>query len=432
MSANEIDPLEGMVDGHWLDRQEFPPLEWAVPGIVPEGFGLLVAPPKAGKSWLAAAIGLSCQSGGVALDKIRVDRRPVLYLALEDGHRRLQSRFRRLLGDGNPIPAISVIVTAKTHQVIGMMEEFLVRHPGEKPLIILDTLGKVRPPKSPGADSYQVDYAIGSQLKSVIDVVRGASMLCVHHTRKATSDDFIDSVSGTQGIAGSADYVLVLNRRRHSDDAILSVTGRDVEEREYALRSEGGVGWRLDGDDLPSAARTAQTRRESARLGEKALEVLAFVNSRPKTTPADVAEEFDIDNKSAGQYLARFAKDGRIDKGVRGVYHPTGEESEETAGRATVSFLHPHEASEENPLGEENETAAEQDILQFPHILQCSVCSAELLPDNDSNLCALCTSMSDVPDEIFESVLAQAREQDDMSGENIARLCTIAHDGNLA
>jgi hypothetical protein len=368
----DVDPLDGMVDGHWLDQQDFPPLEWAVPGIVPEGFGLLVAPPKAGKSWLAAAIGLSCQSGGLALGKIRVDRRPVLYLALEDGHRRLQSRFRRLLGDDNPIPAISVIVTAKTHQVIGMMEEFLLRHPGEKPLIALDTLGKVRPPKAPGADSYQVDYAIGSQLKSVIDTVPGASLLAVHHTRKATSDDFIDSVSGTQGIAGSADYVLVLNRRRHSDDAILSVTGRDVEEREYALRSEGGVGWRLDGDDLPAAARAAQTRRESARLGERALEVLALVNSTSKTTPADVADKLGVDNKSAGQYLARLAKDGRIDKGVRGVYLPVGadesEESEETAGQGTISFLRHPEVSEETPLGEETETVPEQQIRQFPHI----------------------------------------------------------------
>jgi hypothetical protein len=35
-----------MFDGSWLDSQRFPPLEYAVPGIVAEGFGLLVAPPK--------------------------------------------------------------------------------------------------------------------------------------------------------------------------------------------------------------------------------------------------------------------------------------------------------------------------------------------------------------------------------------------------
>jgi hypothetical protein len=55
--------LTGMRDGAWLDAQEFPPHEYAVPGIIPEGFGLLVAPPKAGKSWLVAGIGLACAVG---------------------------------------------------------------------------------------------------------------------------------------------------------------------------------------------------------------------------------------------------------------------------------------------------------------------------------------------------------------------------------
>jgi hypothetical protein len=38
--------------GAWLDEQTFPPLRYAVPGLIPEGFTLLIGPPKAGKSWL--------------------------------------------------------------------------------------------------------------------------------------------------------------------------------------------------------------------------------------------------------------------------------------------------------------------------------------------------------------------------------------------
>lgn len=87
---------ERSVTAAWLDQQIFPPLEWTVEGILPEGMGLLAAPPKAGKSWMAANIGLACAAGGSALSKIPVKQRPVLYLALEDGHRRLQSRLRTL------------------------------------------------------------------------------------------------------------------------------------------------------------------------------------------------------------------------------------------------------------------------------------------------------------------------------------------------
>jgi RecA-family ATPase len=88
--------LATLRDGAWLDAQEFPPLAYAVPEIVPEGSVLLVAAPKCGKSWLALSMALAAAAGGRALG-IKIPKRPVLYLALEDGDRRLQDRCRRLL-----------------------------------------------------------------------------------------------------------------------------------------------------------------------------------------------------------------------------------------------------------------------------------------------------------------------------------------------
>jgi hypothetical protein len=330
-AAEEADDvLGGMFNGVWLDTQVFPPLEYAVPGIIPEGFGLLVSPPKAGKSWLVCGLGLACAIGGLALGRIHVPKRPVLYLALEDGQRRLQSRSRRIMCD-EPIPAIHFVTKAKPGQVIPMIAEFLQRHYEAQPykslfderqtspLIILDTLGKARPPRPPGADMYAWDYAIGSQLKDTIDSAPGASLLVVHHTRKAESSDFVDSVSGSQGIAGSADFVLVLSRKRHSDEALLSVTGRDIHEAEYALRVDDGV-WQLDGASLAEAASTAHTRQEQKDLGDDSLVILELVNQRPETRAADVAEELGIDQHKARTYLSRLADSGRIHKAARGVY----------------------------------------------------------------------------------------------------------------
>jgi RecA-family ATPase len=159
MYADENDDvLAEVFNGAWLDTQEFPPLEYAVPGIIPEGFGLLVSPPKAGKSWLVCGIGLACATGGVALGRIHVDKWPVLYLALEDGKRRFQYRSRRIMCD-QPLPAgIHFITKAKPAGVIPMISEFLQRHSGDKPLVILNTLGKARPPRPAGADLYAWDY----------------------------------------------------------------------------------------------------------------------------------------------------------------------------------------------------------------------------------------------------------------------------------
>jgi hypothetical protein len=38
--------------------------------------------------------------------------------------------------------------------------------------------------------------------------------IAVHHNRKGESDDFLDQVSGTLGLAGSVDTIITLNRQR--------------------------------------------------------------------------------------------------------------------------------------------------------------------------------------------------------------------------
>jgi hypothetical protein len=333
MNANEIDdPLAEMFSGAWLDTQVFPPLEYAVHGIVPEGFGLLVSPPKAGKSWLVCGIGLACAAGGLALGAINGPRRPVLYLALENGQRRLQSRSRRIMC-GQPIPAgIHFVTKAKPVQIIPMIDEFLARYSGDKPLIFIDTLGKARPPRPAGADLYAFDYAIGTQLKDAIDKAPGATLLVVHHTRKAESSDFVDSVSGSQGVAGSADFVLVLSRKRHSDEATPAVTGRDVTEAEYALRVTDGV-WQLDGADLAAASETAGQRRLSDSLSDtrsdRSVEIFSAVSDSPKpVSPAEVSEKLGIEKDMVGRYLRRLAESGYIRRTGRGLYKTVSETSE--------------------------------------------------------------------------------------------------------
>src|SRR5215203_6519675 len=102
--VDEPNPLlTGLRTGDWLDAQVFPPLNYVVPGLLPEGLTLLVGAPKIGKSWLSLATALAAATGGRALGHIKVDPRPVLLLALEDGDRRLQDRIRKLI-PGAPIP----------------------------------------------------------------------------------------------------------------------------------------------------------------------------------------------------------------------------------------------------------------------------------------------------------------------------------------
>jgi len=90
--------LAALRDGKWLQEQQFPPLRYHIPGIIAEGLTVLAGAPKVGKSWFVLALLLARASGGRALGAVQVSHaEDVLYLALEDGDRRMQARCRVLL-----------------------------------------------------------------------------------------------------------------------------------------------------------------------------------------------------------------------------------------------------------------------------------------------------------------------------------------------
>jgi hypothetical protein len=162
-----VDLLAGLRDGVWLDAQNFPPLAYAVPGVIPEGLALLVGPPKIGKSWLVLTVDLAAAAGGKAFG-ITIPKRPALYLALEDSDRRLQDRCRKLLR-GDPIPREFEYLTRVEGPVIDTITAWLDQHHDVAPLVILDTLGKVMPPAAQGETSYGRDYRVGTTLKRIAD-----------------------------------------------------------------------------------------------------------------------------------------------------------------------------------------------------------------------------------------------------------------------
>jgi hypothetical protein len=316
--------LAGLRDGAWLDAQQFPPLAYTVTGVIPEGSVLLVGPPKIGKSWFVLAVALAAAADGRVLG-VEVPKRPVLYLALEDGDRRLQDRCRKLR-DGAPIPAGFEYLTTIEPSRIDTIASWLHRHPsGPPPLVVLDTLGKVMPPALLGESSYQRDYRIGTALKRLADEHPGMTLLVNHHDRKANAEDFVDSVSGTHGLAGAADTVIVLTRPRQQEGGRLKVTGRDVAEGEYAVRFVGGAAWTLDGHDLADAARRARTAQVTAGLGDRSREVVELVGRRPQgITPTQVAAALGMTPKAAQVYLGRALAAGRVGRPKRGVYTPVG------------------------------------------------------------------------------------------------------------
>jgi hypothetical protein len=318
--ATKPDPLDGMFSAAELSTEYIPPIEYVVQNLIPEGLTLLVSPPKIGKSWMVLDIAAAVSEGGYALGVVPVDKRPVLYLALEDGRGRLQRRQEKIDAPASQWLNYLTLPDLNT-SVIETITAFVERQAEHKPLVILDTLGKVRGTYT-GNDSYGRDYSDMSALKSIVDHHPGSSLIVVHHTNKGEKADFMDSVSGTQGLNGGADSTLVINRKRHEREGTLHVTSRDAAEGEYACFFDDGL-WTLDGADLADAAKAAQTRKATAGLGDAMGEVIALVSKHPEgIKPKDVAELLGWEASKARLYLKRAYDENRLAKAGYGVYTP--------------------------------------------------------------------------------------------------------------
>ena len=78
------------------------------------------------------------------------------------------------------------------------------------------------PPALPGESPYMRDYKVAGRLKRICDDRPGRALLVLHHDRKAQSDDFVDGVSGTNGIAGAVDTIIVIARARNESQGLFN------------------------------------------------------------------------------------------------------------------------------------------------------------------------------------------------------------------
>jgi AAA domain-containing protein/winged helix-turn-helix DNA-binding protein len=298
-----------------LQAVRFPAPRWAVPGLLSEGLNLLAGAPKVRKSWLALSIAADIANGDDALDAIPVEQGPVLYLALEDTGRRLQRRRRQqIAAHGKPAPLLTLETECPVMTSGGdaVLVDWLDNHRDAR-LVIVDTYERMRGATDPGASAYAADYQAAGRFKTIADHY-SVPILLIHHTRKQAADDWQSLVSGTHGLTGAADATMVLERARGEHEGVLHVTGRDVEEADYALQFDPHAGrWsKLDGpaDDLL----LNDTQRLISRL----------IRDYPGKTPAAIAEALEMPAATIRQACKRMADKGALTKSAGGQYYPPG------------------------------------------------------------------------------------------------------------
>lgn len=297
------------IDAAALDAMEFAAIKYIVPGILPEGLALLAGKPKFGKSYMALGLGIAVASGGLAFGSIPCEAGDVLYAALEDNNRRLQARLRTMLPYGMEKPKRLHIATDWRRIGDGGVEDiedWLDEHPGAR-LVMLDTLARIKPKSDGRGTLYDDDHSAIRPLQELAGR-RGIAIVVIHHVRKSEADDVFDTISGSNGLMGVADTMLVASRR--GDLTVLSGKGRDIEDYEKALTRDAVGGWTISGD----AGELAKTNERQAIL-----DVLA--GSQEAMTPSEVATHLGKKRDNVNHLLSRMVSEGKVQR-TKGRYSP--------------------------------------------------------------------------------------------------------------
>src|SRR5215471_19346482 len=280
-----------------LVEESFEPITWAIPGLLPEGCILFAGRPKLGKSWFVLQLALAVASGDNIFGDIAVEQADVLYLALEDTRRRLQSRAKRLLGD-RPVPSgFRFALDCPRFDDGGdkQLEEWLEHNPKTK-MVIVDTFQKIKIRRGGNGGFETLSRLVQIAHKFKI------CLLVVHHTRKADAEDAFDTVSGSTEAASLADAMLVLKRARCSQMAELHITGRDIEESRKALRFDTEtMTWEILGD--ADVVWKSQQRLDIIDLLRK---------TRTSMHPADIADALNKSDAAIRKTLSRMVRANQI------------------------------------------------------------------------------------------------------------------------
>lgn len=293
-----------------LCAMRFEPLRFVVPGYIVGGLTLIAGKPKVGKSWLMLHVGLATARGAFTLGDVYCSPGDVLYCALEDNKRRVQHRLNKLL-KGEPAPKRLRILSAGEMPLLSQGGLELIRNWIESvelpKLVVIDVLAKVRELRRKDQGLYDADYAAMAGLKAIADKY-GIAIVVIHHLRKMDAEDPLDQLSGTTGLTGAADTVLVLNRS--GAGTTLHGRGRDIEDIEKAVRfDKESCTWTVLGD--------ADSTRYT---GERAAVLKALREAKAPMSLADIAAASRMKPNNARQLLLKLVGDGVVERIGHGKY----------------------------------------------------------------------------------------------------------------
>lgn len=277
------------ISAYDLQNKEFDERYYAVQDMIPEGEAIVAAPPKTGKSWLMLDMCLKVAEGKPFLG-FNTNMSDTLYLALEDGDSFEQERLNIVTG-GAPAPKnfhfVFSNVMPMNEGFLLQLEELLKQFPSVR-VVVIDTLQFIKYRQGKSESAYECDYRTGQDLKKFAEERHLAIVVVTHTTKMIHMEDQMSDVSGTNGVTGAADAVIVLSKeKRTAKEAKMFISGRKVRQTMHNITfDDKACQWKYMGvaedDDTDQREREERERQYySSKIREAVIQIAENLGEEP-------------------------------------------------------------------------------------------------------------------------------------------------------
>ena len=259
--------------------------------IYPGSVGLVAAPPKAGKTNLGFMLAHKLAGGQSYLGYHVKDACCVMIAEFEEGDSVMAARYQRFPDEDGaffengeltiqyrPAPfefTEDAAGAIYVNEECGLGFQIKIWHemvkegmfPDRPGVVFVDTMARALP--TMGGGKYTSDLNYLGAVHNFAEKL-GIGIVFIHHTNKADHADSADSISGTNGVAGSCDWMMVVFRDNDPDTKKRLETGRLVCNSRYMSEDElfrwvklNNRGfWELDTEKESAEALKARVQRE--------------------------------------------------------------------------------------------------------------------------------------------------------------------------
>lgn len=248
---------------------------WVVDQLLPVGLHMVVAPSKAGKSYLMNGIAADVALGRPVLGQFGTFGADVVNLDLEQVPRRAMTRWEQIFSTRPLCPenlhTYFEWPSMDNGGLDALQRELDLIKTTPPAMVVIDIWAKFAPAANERANAYYQEYGALTKLGDIARE-REIAITVVHHTNKMGAmnrEQPLMAINGSIAMSGCPDTIWVLFRDPGSIAGDLYVTGKEVEERWINMIWHPKTGnWRLrtDEDDYEMSGSIYRPRPSSSSV----------------------------------------------------------------------------------------------------------------------------------------------------------------------